>query len=74
MKIFNRKDSKSTRAFLRNNVFPPEKILWKHLSNKQLGFKCRRQHGIENYIVDFNCPELFLIIEIDGKVHDEAEG
>lgn len=28
-----------------------------------------RQHGIGKYIVDYYCPELKLIIEIDGDVH-----
>ena len=32
--------------------------------------KFRRQHSIENFIVDFYCPAEKLIIEVDGKVHD----
>ena len=31
--------------------------------------KSRRQHSIENYIVDFCCPQEKLIIELDGQVH-----
>ena len=47
-----------------------EIILWSKLKGKQLnGLKFRRQHGINNYIVDFYCPELRLVIEIDGGVH-----
>ena len=33
------------------------------------GFKFRRQFGIGKYIVDFYCPELKLVIEIDGDSH-----
>jgi very-short-patch-repair endonuclease len=33
------------------------------------GLKFRRQHSIENYIVDFYCPERKLVIEIDGPTH-----
>ena len=33
------------------------------------GFKFRRQQGIENYVVDFYCPEVKLIVELDGSVH-----
>jgi len=44
--------------------------LWNDLKDKKmLGFKVRRQYGIENYIVDFYCPALKLAIEIDGDVH-----
>lgn len=31
--------------------------------------KFRRQHNIKNFIVDFYCDEIKLIIEIDGDVH-----
>ena len=37
------------------------------------GYKFRRQHGIGNYVVDFYCPELQLIIELDGWFHGEEE-
>lgn len=53
-----------------------EIIMWSHLKNKQLnGLKFRRQYGVGRYIVDFYCPKMRLIIEIDGDSHftDEAE-
>jgi very-short-patch-repair endonuclease len=37
------------------------------------GLKFRRQVPIDNYIVDFYCHELRLIIELDGLVHDDPE-
>jgi len=41
------------------------------LKNKQIaGLKFRRQSSIGNYIVDFYCPEIKLIIELDGVSHD----
>jgi len=43
--------------------------LWKHLRNKQLGVKFRRQSTIGNYIVDFVSFESKLVIEIDGGQH-----
>jgi very-short-patch-repair endonuclease len=44
--------------------------MWKHLSNKQMcGYKFRRQHGFDQYVVDFYCPEPKLAIEIDGESH-----
>ncbi len=49
-----------------------EVILWLKIKGKQLnGYKFRRQHGIGNYIVDFYCPKLKLVIELDGEQHGE---
>ncbi len=56
--------------FLRNNATQTEKILWNRLRNKALGVKFRRQHLIGDYIVDFYCHKLKLVIELDGKYHE----
>ena len=45
--------------------------MWKYLQNKKTGFKIRRQHVIDNFIVDFVCLPTKLVIEIDGKIHLE---
>lgn len=51
-------------------VSKAEKRLWKaSLRKKQLGIRVLRQRSIDHYIVDFFCPELKLIIEIDGNSH-----
>jgi len=51
-----------------------EQAAWKLLRNRQtLGLKFRRQVPIDHYIVDFYCPEIRLIIEMDGGVHDRPE-
>ena len=68
-RIFNKIEYKQRRQELRNNMTELEKRLWSILSNNQLGVKFRRQHGIGHYIVDFYCPELKLIIEVDGESH-----
>ena len=68
-KIHNIKEQKQIRKNLRNNMTKTEIILWSKLKGKQLGYKFRRQHGIGKYIVDFYCPKLRLIIEVDGDVH-----
>jgi very-short-patch-repair endonuclease len=40
------------------------------LSRKQFnGLRFLRQRPIDNFIVDFFCPEIKLIIEIDGNSH-----
>jgi very-short-patch-repair endonuclease len=67
--IFNKQTQVLIRKNLRNNMTKSEVVLWKHLKGNQLGFKFRRQCGIGNYVVDFYCPRLKLIIEIDGLSH-----
>jgi uroporphyrinogen-III synthase len=37
------------------------------------GLRFRRQHPVINYIVDFYCFELKLIIEVDGEIHSLPE-
>lgn len=62
---------KERRRELRSNLTPAEAAMWKLLQNsKPEGRKFRRQHSIENYIVDFFCPAEKLIIELDGEVHN----
>ena len=34
-----------------------------------LGYKFRRQYSVDQYIIDFYCPELKLAIEVDGESH-----
>ena len=66
----NRKYLEPYRKALRNNLTPAEAFLWKHLQRRKFkGIKFRRQHSIENFIVDFYCAEEQLIIELDGEVH-----
>lgn len=66
----NKKYLKEKRKYLRNNGTSAEATLWKLLSNKKLeGRKFRRQHSVENYILDFYCPSEKLAIELDGERH-----
>lgn len=62
----------STARTLRKNMTPEEKHLWYDLL-KRLPFNVRRQHNIENYIVDFYIAEKKTVIEIDGKQHLTSE-
>lgn len=55
---------------LRNNSTKTEILLWKFLKGKQLlGYDFHRQKPIDEFIVDFFCPDLMLAIEIDGGTH-----
>jgi hypothetical protein len=54
---------------MRRNPTEPEKRLWRHLSNGQLGgFKFRRQHVVkEAYaIIDFSAPPSGLALKSTG--------
>jgi 5-methyltetrahydrofolate--homocysteine methyltransferase len=53
----------------RQNETPAEMVLWKFLRGDQLGVHFRRQHIIGDYIADFVCLPLRLIIELDGGYH-----
>ncbi len=51
-----------------------EALLWRLLRGRQLGAKFRRQHPLENFILDFYCAEARLAIELDGGQHALAAG
>ena len=70
MTKLNPKKTKKQRQYLRGHMTKWEVRLWNELKGKKMfGFKVRRQHGIENFIIDFYCPQLKLAFEIDGIVH-----
>jgi len=59
---------------LRKDMTFGEVLLWNQLKLNQLwGFDFDRQRCIDNYIVDFYCKELMLVIEIDGMSHNSEE-
>ena len=52
-----------------------EFCLWKYVlrAEKMKGFQCRRQRPVLNYVADFMCKELMLVIEVDGITHHWEE-
>ena len=53
---------------------PAEKALWRLLRDRSLAhLKFRRQHPIGDYITDFYCHELKLVVEVDGDIHQLPE-
>src|SRR4051794_15559899 len=49
-----------------------EAIAWQLLRNRRiLGLKFRRQQVIAGFIVDFYCAAARLVLELDGKVHED---
>ena len=55
---------------MRGNPTEAESVIWSRLSGTQLGYKFRRQHIIDRFVVDFFCLEKSLVVEIDGDIHD----
>jgi very-short-patch-repair endonuclease len=55
----------------RRNPTSSEERLWQALrTTRPCGFKFRRQHAIESFIVDFYCVKANLVIEVDGPIHE----
>ncbi|MCB9283053.1 MAG: DUF559 domain-containing protein [Lewinellaceae bacterium] len=57
---------------LRNNSTKAEIYIWSYLfrAKEYRGYPFCRQRPVLNYIVDFMCKELMLIIEVDGSIHE----
>ena len=60
---------------LRKKMTKAEACLWKYVlrASKMKNFQFRRQRTVLNYIADFMCKELMLIIEVDGITHHSEE-
>ncbi len=64
----------NNRRNLRTNSTKAEHLLWGALRSRKFhGLKFRRQHPIGPFIADFACPEIKLVIELDGDYHDYVE-
>lgn len=56
----------------RNNMTMAESKLWSEFLHKQK-YRFRPQKQIDNYIADFYCAKLKLVIEVDGEIHNEVD-
>ena len=63
-----------TAKRLRQRETTAEKLLWDRLRRKKLhGLKFYRQVPIDRFVVDFYCPRQKLVVELDGKIHDQED-
>ena len=73
MKSNNHHSNKNLKPYASENrkqMTKAEACLWKYaLRAKQMGYTFNRQRPVLNYIADFMCKELKLIIEVDGGIH-----
>jgi very-short-patch-repair endonuclease len=55
---------------LRRESTLSEILLWNEIKQKKMGYVFKRQKPLLQYIVDFYCEKLGLVLEIDGCSHD----
>ena len=65
--------AKAQAKKLRREMSLPEVLLWQRLKTRPNGLKFRKQHDAGNYILDFYCHEVRLIVEVDGIAHDMGD-
>jgi adenine-specific DNA-methyltransferase len=66
--------TKQRARTLRKSMTDAERLLWRHLRNRELGgWKFRRQYPVGPFIVDFICVEKNVVIELDGGQHADNE-
>ena len=59
---------------MRKEPTKAEAVVWSWIRRRQINnLRFRRQYRIENYILDFYCPEIKLAIEVDGITHDNDQ-
>ena len=74
LKIYYNPKLKEQARELRENATFTERLLWKYLRAGQLhGYRFLRQKPIDEFIVDFYCKRLRLVIEIDGVTHNDKQ-
>jgi guanylate kinase len=64
---------KEYAEYNRNHPTEAESLLWQYLRGNALGESFKRQHIIGDYIADFVCLSMKLIIELDGGYHHTTE-
>ncbi|MBM4054148.1 MAG: endonuclease domain-containing protein [Planctomycetes bacterium] len=72
MKIFYNKKLKALSREHRKKGTLSEVLLWNVLKGRKIkGYQFMRQKPLGDYIVDFFCSKLKLVIEIDGISHND---
>ncbi|MDO5978610.1 isoleucine--tRNA ligase [Flavivirga spongiicola] len=65
---------KTLKEERKKNPTQAEIVLWESLKGKKLdNYKFRREHIIDEFIVDFVCLSQRLVIEVDGGYHNKPE-
>ena len=67
------KEKKQLARHMRKNPTMAEKTMWVELRGKKTGYKFTRQKVILGWIADFYCPSVRLVVEVDGKYHEDPD-
>ena len=60
---------------MRKRQTPAEEFFWELVRDRRFcRLKFRRQHPLGSFVADFYCPELRLVVELDGGVHQNQKG
>jgi len=67
------KDLKQRALRMRKAPTAAEAALWRGLRKAMTGERFRRQHILQDFIVDFVCLSRQLVVEVDGDIHDHQK-
>jgi len=69
------KELRSLAGALRKNMTKAEACLWKYVLRAGMlkGYTFNRQRPVMDFIADFFCKKLWLVVEVDGVTHHQEE-
>ena len=73
MRLEGSPNGKRNAKRLRKEMTPPEIGLWLALRRNEAGLRFRKQHAVEDYVLDFYCAPARLAIEVDGEAHGRGD-
>lgn len=63
--MYSTQSSVTTSNTYRNNLAEPHTVLWQEFKKRDLRYKFKPKVGLGKFVVDFYCPELKLVVEIE---------
>jgi very-short-patch-repair endonuclease len=73
MRLEGSGNGKRNAKRLRKEMTPPEIGLWLALRRNDAGLHFRKQHAVNDYVLDFYCASAELAIEVDGEAHARGD-
>jgi len=73
MRLEGSPGGKRNAKSLRKEMTPPEIGLWLALRRNDAGLRFRKQHAVEDYVLDFYCAPARLAVEVDGEAHGRGD-
>ena len=73
-RVIEKPDKFDMAIKLKKNATKAELLILNKLNEDKSGFKFEFQYILLGYIVDFYFPESLMVVEIDGKIHENQVG